>query len=291
MVLERIGRFVWKFTAAVGYVTVNLPWIIVKLLKEGPKRSAKFTSQLIRTAEESASKFQTVMEMVREGQVLLPELPQVPFKDVEIRGKRVAAAPRMPWDVPALVLQFSLLATVVFVILEEIVAPPVMLWEALAVISVFVTAFSLGWLRRVSPSEDLHWRPYWHSTLIIIGFVVLSAILTNVPPVVALVLPLEGVLPGFIVFGLPALGVAAATVWVRRKFSRTWTFGVVLREVQEEGSVEVVIGHDIAANTLPGEYIVEGSGSEGTPVLVEVERSGFSLTGARPVRVLKEGWW
>ncbi|WP_457620532.1 DUF2101 family protein [Methanopyrus sp.] len=289
MVLERIGRFVWKFTAAIGYVTVNLPWILLKLLKEGPKRSVELTSQLIKTAEESASKFQTVMDMVREGQVLLPELPQVPFRDIEIRGKRIAAAPRMPWDVPALVLQFSLLATVVFVILEEIIVPPVMFWEALAVISAFVTAFSLGWLRRVSPSEDLHWLPYWHSTLIILGFVVLSVVLTNVPSVVALVLPLETTLPGFIVFGLPALGVVTATVWVRKKFHRTWTFGVVLREAQ--GGVEVVIGHDIAANTLPGEYTVEGNASEGTPVLVEVEHRGFSLTGARPVRILKEGWW
>ncbi|WP_456481874.1 DUF2101 family protein [Methanopyrus sp.] len=289
--LERIGRFVWKFTAAVGYVTVNLPWIMVKLLREGPKRSVEFTSELIRTAEESVSKFQTVMEMVKEGQVLLPELPQVPFKDVEVRGKRIAAAPRMPWDVPALILQFSLLATVVFAILEEIVVPPVMVWEALAVISAFVTAFSLGWLRRVSPSEDVHWRPYWHSTLIILGFVVLSAILTNVPPVVMLVLPLEGVLPGFVVFGLPALGVVTATIWVRKKFHRTWTFGVVLRKVQGEGGVEVTVGHDIAANTLPGEYVVEGNAPDGTPVLVEVEHRGFSLTGAKPVRILKEGWW
>ncbi|WP_457614747.1 DUF2101 family protein [Methanopyrus sp.] len=287
--LERIGRFVWKFTAAIGYVTVNLPWILLKLLKEGPKRSIGFISQLTKTAEESALKFQTVMEMVKEGQILLPELPQVPFKDIEIRGKRIAAAPRMPWDVPALVLQFALFATMVFVILEEIIVPPVMLWEALAVISAFVTAFSLGWLRRVSPSEDLHWQPYWHSTIIILGFVVLSAVLTNTPPLVMLVLPLETTLPGFIVFGLPALGVAVATVWVRKKFHRTWTFGVVLRETQS--GVEVVIGHDIAANTLPGEYMVEGSASEGTPVLVEVERRGFSLTGARPVRILKEGWW
>jgi len=294
-VLERVGRAVWKFTAIVGYIVVNLPWLIVKAIREGPKRSAQMASQLADSAERSIELFhrltrtaQETVEAVREGRVLLPELEEIPFKDIEIRGKRIAAAPRMPWDIPALTFQLSLLATVIFVVLEEIVVPPVFLWEWLSVLSTFVAAFSLGWLRRVSPFEE-HWQPYRYAALIILGSVIISAALTNLPPLVALMLPLELTLPGVGAFGIPIAGVVLALVTLRRKFTRDWTLGVVL-ERSGENRVVVIVGSDLAANTLPGEYEVEGDAEPGTPVIVEVRRSKFSLTGAVPTRIIKEGW-
>ncbi len=291
--LERVGRAVWKLTAVTGYLVVNLPWLLVKAVREGPRKSVRMASQLADSAERSVEVFQRMMETaretveaVREGRVFLPELEEVPFRDLEIRGVRIAAAPRMPWDIPALILQLSLIATVIFTVLEEVIVPPVFLWEILSVLSVFVAAFSLGWLRRVSPFED-HWRPYRHATTIILGAVFLSVLLTNVPPLVALMLPIEMTLPGLGSFGIPLLGVVLALVEVRRRFDRDWTLGVVL-ERAGENRVVVVVGSDLAANTLPGEYEVEGDAEPGTLVVVKVRKRPFSVAGSEPYKIAGE---
>ncbi len=286
-ILTRIGRAVWKASVVTGYVILNLPWIVGRLITEGPSKAGETLREVIEKAGEAFRRAPEIVKAVERGELPRPE-EILPMRDITVRGKRIAAAPRMPWDLPALTLELSMFGMVLFTVFQAVILPPVMLWEVLGVLSTFSAFFSISWLRKNSPSEE-HYRPYRDFLIPVFGAVLVTASLTNFPPLVTLVIPVETTLPGFTAFGIPAIGLALGVSVVKAKHARNWTYGYVL-DSHPHGCT-VMIGHDVAANTLPGEYTVEGEANPGDFVLVEVERKPFSLTGATPVRILKKGWY
>jgi len=286
-ILTRIGRALWKASVVTGYVILNLPWIVGKLLTEGPTKAGETLRDVVEKAGEAFRRAPEVVKAVERGELPHPE-EIIPMRDIVIKGRRIAAAPRMPWDLPALALEMSMFGMVLFTVFQAVILPPVMLWEALGVLSTFGAFFSLSWLRKNSPSEE-HYKPYRDFMIPVFGSVLVTAAFTNFPPLVTLVIPVEATLPGFTAFGIPAIGLAVGVGIVKWKHARDWTYGYVLEG--GAGTCTVMIGHDVAANTLPGEYTVEGDAGPGEFVLVQVERKPFSLTGAVPVRVIRRGWY